>query len=59
MAGEKHVYFEDDADLDVIKDKKIAMIGYGNQGRAQALNLRDSGMDVIIRNRRSTESRNR
>lgn len=51
MAGEKYLYFEDDADLDVIKDKKIAMIGYGNQGRAQALNLRDSGMDVIVGNR--------
>jgi len=41
-------YYEDDADLSVLDGKKIAVIGYGNQGRAQALNMRDSGLDVII-----------
>ena len=44
------VYFDKDADLSVLKGKLIAVIGYGNQGRAQALNLRDSGLKVIIGN---------
>ena len=38
------VYFDADADLDLIRGRKVAIIGYGNQGRAQALNLRDSGV---------------
>lgn len=46
----KKVYYDDDVDLNVLKGKKIAVIGFGNQGRAQALNLRDSGMDLIIGN---------
>ena len=37
-----------DADLVLLDGKRIAVIGYGNQGRAQALNLRDSGLDVVI-----------
>jgi len=42
------VYYENDADIDFLKNKTVAVIGYGNQGRAQALNLRDSGLEVII-----------
>jgi len=42
------VYREEDASLEHLQGKPIAVIGYGNQGRAQALNLRDSGLDVII-----------
>jgi ketol-acid reductoisomerase len=42
------IYYEKDADLVNLKSKKIAVIGYGNQGRAQALNLKDSGLNVII-----------
>jgi ketol-acid reductoisomerase len=42
------IYYDRDADLSVIKGKTIAIIGYGNQGRAQANNLRDSGCKVII-----------
>ncbi|OGX34439.1 MAG: ketol-acid reductoisomerase [Omnitrophica WOR_2 bacterium RIFCSPLOWO2_02_FULL_50_19] len=42
------IYYDKDADLNLLKGKKVAIIGYGNQGRAQALNLRDSGVDVII-----------
>ena len=42
------IYYDRDADLSVIKDKTIAIIGYGNQGRAQANNLRDSGCKVIV-----------
>ena len=41
-------YYEADADLGVLKGKKIAVIGYGSQGRGQSLNLRDSGLDVVI-----------
>jgi len=42
------VYFDDDCDLGLIRAKRVAIIGYGNQGRAQALNLRDSGVDVTV-----------
>ena len=42
------IYYDKDADLNFIKDKTIAVIGYGIQGRGQALNLRDSGLKVII-----------
>jgi len=47
---EAKIYFDEDANLDIIKEKTIAVIGYGNQGRSQALNLRDSGLKVIIGN---------
>ena len=43
-----HVYRDEDADLALIRGRRVAIIGYGNQGRAQALNLRDSGVDVTI-----------
>jgi len=42
------VYFDADADLSVIRAKRVAILGYGNQGRAQALNLRDSGVAVTV-----------
>ncbi len=41
-------YYESDADLEVFRGKTLGVIGYGNQGRAQALNLRDSGLKVVI-----------
>lgn len=41
-------YYDSDADLGVLKGKTIAVIGYGSQGRGQSLNLRDSGLDVVI-----------
>ena len=41
-------YYEKDADLKYLANKTIAILGYGNQGRSQALNLRDSGTEVII-----------
>ncbi|MHA1229081.1 MAG: ketol-acid reductoisomerase [Candidatus Helarchaeota archaeon] len=50
MKEETRIYFEEDANLDILKGKKIAIIGYGNQGRSQALNIRDSGLDIIIGN---------
>jgi ketol-acid reductoisomerase len=42
------VYHEEDADLVHLKGKKIAIIGYGSQGHAHALNLQDSGLDVVV-----------
>ncbi|RLD17370.1 MAG: ketol-acid reductoisomerase [Caldiserica bacterium] len=42
------IYYEKDADLKILKGKKIAIIGYGSQGHAHAQNLRDSGIDVIV-----------
>lgn len=42
------MYYDKDADLNLLKNKKIAIIGFGSQGHAHALNLRDSGLDVIV-----------
>ena len=42
------VYYDKDADLSILAGKKIAIIGYGSQGHAHALNLKDSGMDVRV-----------
>jgi ketol-acid reductoisomerase len=43
-----NIYYDEDASLDYLKDKTVAIIGYGSQGHAHALNLRDSGIKVII-----------
>ncbi|MEO1928457.1 MAG: ketol-acid reductoisomerase [Nautiliaceae bacterium] len=43
-----NIYYDKDCDLDIIKSKKVAMIGFGSQGHAHALNLRDSGVDVVV-----------
>ncbi|UCD54640.1 MAG: ketol-acid reductoisomerase [Candidatus Omnitrophota bacterium] len=50
------VYHDNDADLDLLKDKKIAIIGYGIQGRGQALNLRESGLNVIVSELEGTDN---
>ncbi len=44
------IYHDDDASLDAVRDVRVAILGYGNQGGAQARNLRDSGLDVIVGN---------
>ena len=41
------VYYDRDADINIIKDKKIAIVGYGSQGHAHAMNLRDTGISNI------------
>ncbi len=43
-----NVYYDKDADLSIIKSKKVAIIGYGSQGHAHACNLNDSGVDVVV-----------
>ncbi len=53
------VYFNEDADLSLIKRRKVAIVGYGNQGRPQALNLRDSGVEDIVIALREGESAER
>lgn len=42
------IHYNNDADLSIIQNKKVAVIGYGSQGHAHALNLRDSGVDVVV-----------
>ncbi len=50
------MYYDDDADLGILGDTTIAVIGYGSQGHAQAQNLRDSGIDVIVAELPGTEN---
>ncbi len=50
------MYYDDDADLGLFEGKKVAIIGYGIQGRAQALCLRDSGLEVVISELEGTEN---
>jgi len=50
------VYYEKDADLSLLKGKTVAIIGYGIQGRAQALNLKESKIDVIVSEIEGTEN---
>ncbi|MEM4702491.1 MAG: ketol-acid reductoisomerase, partial [Archaeoglobaceae archaeon] len=42
------IYHDEDADLGFLKEKKICIVGYGSQGHAHALNLRDSGLNVVV-----------
>ena len=51
------LYYDDDADLSLIAGRKVAIIGYGSQGHAHALNLRDSGVDVRVGLREGSASR--
>ena len=51
------VYYDKDCDLDIIKGKKVAIIGYGSQGHAHACNLQDSGVDVTVGLRPGSSSR--
>ena len=42
------IYHDADADLKVLKGKKVAVIGFGSQGKAQSMCMRDSGLDVVV-----------
>ncbi len=46
-----NIYYDKDCNMDLIVGKTVAIIGYGNQGRSQALNMRDNGINVIVGNR--------
>ncbi len=54
--GMVKVYFDKDANIEILKNKTIAVIGYGSQGHAQAQNIRDSGLNVIVGLRPGGES---
>src|SRR3954462_138835 len=51
------VYYEDDAGLEALQGKTVAVIGYGSQGHAHALNLRDSGINVVVGLHKGSKSR--
>ncbi|WP_414470004.1 ketol-acid reductoisomerase [Methanobacterium sp. ACI-7] len=51
-----NIYYEDDVNLDVLKDKTIAVIGYGSQGMAQARNMSESGLNVVVGLRKGSSS---
>ena len=51
------IYYDSDSDLDLIKAKKVAIIGYGSQGHAHALNLKESRVDVVVGLREGSSSR--
>ncbi|MBT0995387.1 ketol-acid reductoisomerase [Cellulomonas sp. DKR-3] len=51
------LFYDDDADLSIIQSKKVAVVGYGSQGHAHSLNLRDSGADVTVGLREGSASR--
>lgn len=51
------MYYDDDADLSIIQQRKVAVIGYGSQGHAHALSLRDSGVDVRVGLQEGSRSR--
>lgn len=51
------IYYDSDADPAIIQDRKVAIIGYGSQGHAHALNLRDSGVEVAVGLREGSKSR--
>ena len=54
-----NMYYDNDADLGVLKGKKIAVIGYGSQGHAHSLNLKESGQDVRVGLRKGSKSWNK
>src|SRR5665811_351387 len=51
------MFYDDDADLSIIQNRSVAVIGYGSQGHAHALNLRDSGVDVRVGLKEGSPSR--
>ena len=50
------IFYDDDADLNIIKNLKVSVIGYGSQGHAHSNNLHDSGVDVTVGLRKDSTS---
>ena len=48
MTGDKDIFYDSDADLSLLEGKTVAILGYGSQGHAHALNLKESGVDVVV-----------
>ncbi len=57
MTENATIYYDEDADSTVLDDKTVAVLGYGSQGHAHALNLHDSGVDVVVGLREDSSSR--
>ncbi|MQA73684.1 MAG: ketol-acid reductoisomerase [Solirubrobacterales bacterium] len=57
MTEDDKILYDDDADLDALRGKTIAILGYGSQGHAHALNLKESGFDVVVGLRADSSSR--
>ena len=51
------MYYDNDANLDLLSDKTVAVIGYGSQGHAHSLNLKESGVNVVVGLRAGSNSR--
>ena len=54
---DERILYDEDADLDALRGKTIAILGYGSQGHAHALNLKESGFDVLVGLRADSSSR--
>jgi ketol-acid reductoisomerase len=54
--ADKDIFYDDDADLGLLEGKTVAIIGYGSQGHAHSLNLKDSGIDVVVGLREGSSS---
>ena len=57
MPDRDDIFYDDDADLSLLDGKTIAILGYGSQGHAHALNLKDSGVEVVVGLRPDSSSR--
>src|SRR5215207_2562549 len=57
MAAGEDIFYDDDADLSLLEGKTVAIMGYGSQGHAHALNLKDSGAEVVVGLRPGSSSR--
>ena len=57
MSSDKDIFYDKDADLSVLEGKTVAILGYGSQGHAHALNLKESGVDVVVGLRPDSSSR--
>jgi ketol-acid reductoisomerase len=57
MAADEGIYYDDDSDLSALEGKTVAILGYGSQGHAHALNLKESGVDVVVGLRPDSSSR--